>query len=292
MTSPLSTDQMTAPALAEAVYRDGLALLPNAFPREWAGRLDDDLAREFIAALRSPGGVAPRGWNRFYFEPFAERVPAFLDVVTHPVIAALSAHLFGPDWQVVELGCDIPLPGAINQPWHRDFPMPEITRRERRLTSIAVNITALDVVDAPFQAVPGTQLDDGEDFEDAMFPPGERVPDLEGRMRSFHARMGNLSVRSGLIVHRGSAMGIGSRMRQVAIVGIVAPDDPAVVERRADPYDPHPPRIRMSQEYADSVPPHVLDHISVEVVAPTAAALPPYRTEHLFEGLRMSALQA
>ncbi|MFH5821248.1 phytanoyl-CoA dioxygenase family protein [Georgenia sp. AZ-5] len=277
--------------LSDALYRDGIAVVRGAFPREWASALDDDLSAEFMNALRSPDGVAPRGWNRFYFEPYAERVRGLLDLVQHPVLTALAAELFGPEWQVVELGCDIPLPGALNQPWHRDFPMPEYTRRHRRLTSIAVNVPSMDVVDAPFQAVLGTHLDDA-DFDDGMFPPAERAGELEARMQSFYARMGNFSVRSGLMLHRGSAMSIHSRMRPVAIVGIVSPDDGAVADRLRDPADRVPPRVRMSREYHDRLPATLRGHVSAEIVAETRATLPPHRTEHSFEGLRMGGPHA
>jgi hypothetical protein len=273
--------------LSREVYENGMVVVRGAFPPEWAAALDEDLAAEFSRALRTPGGVAPRGWNRFYFEPYAERVRGFWDLLAHPALVALSEHLFGPQWTVVELGCDIPLPGAEDQPWHRDFPMPRATREERRLTSIAVNASAVDVVDGPFQGILGTHFDPGDDFEGDMFPPDERTPELTARLQSFYAKAGNFSVRSGLMLHRGSAMGIHARMRQVAILGIVSPEDRAVVDRLADPTDPHPPRIRLSQEALDRVPADVLPHLSHEVVAETEADLPPHHTEHSFEGLKM-----
>ncbi|TRW44920.1 phytanoyl-CoA dioxygenase family protein [Georgenia yuyongxinii] len=273
--------------LSDALHRDGMAVVPGAFTRDWASVLDDDLSAEFMTALRSPDGVAPRGWNRFYFEPYAERVRGFLDLVQHPVLAALSAEMFGPEWQVVELGCDIPLPGALDQPWHRDFPMPEYTRSHRRLTSIAVNVPSMDVVDAPFQAVLGTHLDDDANFDGGMFPPAAREHELETRMKSFYGRMGNLSVRSGLMLHRGSAMGLHSRMRPVAILGIVSPGDGAVSDGPRSGADRVPPRVRMSREYHDRLPAGLRRHVVVEIVAGTTATLPPHRTDHTFEGLRM-----
>ena len=281
------TEDHTPAALSRDVHEHGIAVVRGAFPPAWAATLDEDLAAEFSAALRTPRGVAPRGWDRFYFEPYAERVRGFWDLVSHPAVTALSEHMFGPDWQVVELGCDIPLPGAENQPWHRDFPMPRATREEQRLTSIAVNASAVDVVDGPFQAILGTHLDPGDDFEGEMFPPDDRSAELDARLQSFFARAGNFSVRSGLMLHRGSAMGIGARMRQVAILGIVSTEDRAIVDRRADPADPHPPRIRLSQEALDRVPPEVAAHLSHEVVSETTATLPPHHTEHSFEGLKM-----
>ncbi|MBB2924534.1 phytanoyl-CoA dioxygenase family protein [Cellulomonas cellasea] len=273
--------------LSREVHEQGIAVVRGAFPPEWARDLDVDLAREFMEALRTPGGVAPRGWNRFYFEPYAERVRGFWDLASHPVVTSLAEHMFGPDWQVVELGCDVPLPGAENQPWHRDFPMPAATRDEHRLTSIAVNASAVDVVDGPFQGVLGTHFEVGDDFEGAMFPPDERTPEYDARLQAFFAKGGNFSVRSGLMLHRGSAMGNGSRMRQVMILGIVSPEDRAIVDRLQDPADPHPPRIRLSAEAYERVDPALRPHLSHEIVADSEAELPPYRTEHSFEGLKM-----
>src|SRR4051812_1867815 len=108
-------------AIRDAVYKDGVVGIPNALPREWAAQLDEDLGAEFVRALGARKGTAPRGWNRFYFEPYAERIRGFVDWVTHPLLVALSEEMFGPEWKIVELGCDTPLPGAVNQPWHRDF---------------------------------------------------------------------------------------------------------------------------------------------------------------------------
>ena len=120
-----------------------------------------------------------------------------------------------------------------------------------------------------------------------MFPPDERTPELDERLQSFFAKAGNFSVRSGLMLHRGSAMGIHARMRQVAILGIVSTDDRAIVDRRKDPSDPVPPRIRISQEGYDRVPAEIKEHLSHEIVCETTAELPPYHTEHSFEGLKM-----
>jgi hypothetical protein len=39
----------------------------------------------------------------------------------------LSREVLGDQYEIVELGADIALPGAPDQPPHRDFPMPEPT---------------------------------------------------------------------------------------------------------------------------------------------------------------------
>ena len=60
----------------------------------------------------------------------------------------------------------MPGPGAMHQPWHRDFATPLATTRGRRLNSLAFNITTVDVTPdlAPFEIAPGTQFDDGSEF--------------------------------------------------------------------------------------------------------------------------------
>jgi hypothetical protein len=286
-TTQSSPTQRLTEQLSAEIHQNGIAVVAGAFSPQWAADLDADLAEEFMQALRTPGGVAARGWNRFYFEPYPERIRGFWDLATHPVMTDLAEHMFGPDWRIVELGCDIPLPGAVNQPWHRDFPMPASTRDQGRLTSFAVNASAVDVVDGPFQGVLGTQFEDGSDYEGGMFPAEETTTEYESRMQPFYAKAGSYSIRSGLMLHRGSAMSSSARMRQVAIVGVVSGDDRAVVDRLAHPDDPKPPRLRMSQEAYERVEPALRERLSHEIVCQTSAELPPYRTEHTFEGLKM-----
>lgn len=277
--------------LIETIYRDGIVGIPNLLPVKWADQLDADLKKEFIAALSHEGGTAPRGWNRFYFEPYPERLRGFLELITHPVITELSTQMFGDEYKVVELGCDVPLPGAINQPWHRDFPMPQETR-EGRLTSIAVNASSVDVTPdmGPFQVVPGTHFEPGDDFDGGMFPDESKYAEYERRMESKFGRRGSVSIRSGLALHRGSKASNRSRMRPVAIIGIVSPEDRAVKKRLANPDDPEVPRLRVSQQYIDSLSEDVLRYLSYEVVAGTEKNLPPHFTHHTFEGLKMAEM--
>jgi hypothetical protein len=288
LTSPASTNTAR---LIDAIYRDGIMGIPDLFPPDWADRLDHDLKTEFIAALSREGGTAPRGWNRFYFEPYPERVPAFLDIITHPVITELSAEMFGDDYLIVELGCDIPLPGAVNQPWHRDFPMPDETRHGR-LTSICVNVSSVDVTPdmGPFQIVPGTQFESGDNFDGGMFPDESRYPEYESRMESKFGKRGSVSIRSGLAIHRGSRSNNRSRLRPAAIVGIVARVEGEVPVLMGDPGGDHVPRLRVSQDYIDRLTPEIVSHLRYQVVADTETTLPPYFTDHTFEGLKMAEM--
>jgi hypothetical protein len=288
MASVTTSAGVDTAALIETIYRDGVVGIPNLLPVAWADQLDEDLKREFMAALSQEGGTAPRGWNRFYFEPYPERLRGFLDLVTHPVIVELSTKMFGNEYKIVELGCDLPLPGAVNQPWHRDFPMPKETR-EGRLTSIAINASSVDVTPemGPFQVVPGTQFDPGDDFDGGMFPDESRHDGYERRMESRLGKRGSVSVRSGLTLHRGSRSSNRSRVRPVAIVGIVSAEDRAVTGHLDDP---HIPRLRFSQEYLDSLSEEVLRNLSYEVVADSESNLPPHYTHHTFEGLKMAEM--
>ncbi len=117
--------------LRDAVYRDGIAGVPGAFPRAWGEALLEDFERLFADARSRPDGTVNRGTNRFYFTVHPERLRGFVDLVTHPVVTALSAEVLGPEWLVVEVAFDVPLPASRYQPWHRDFPMPDATRDER-----------------------------------------------------------------------------------------------------------------------------------------------------------------
>ncbi len=293
MTTEMHTDPVVK-QLREGVYRDGIVGLPNAFPREWAAQLDLDLGAEFIRALSARKGTAPRGWNRFYFEPYAERLRGFVAWASHPVMCALSEDMFGPDYMIVELGCDTPLPGAVNQPWHRDFPLPDATRNERRLTSIAVNASAVDVADdmGPFQVVKGSHFDDDAGFEEGMFPPESDKEKYEQQMVSMHGKAGALSIRSGLTIHRGSGSSVRSTKRQVAILGIVSREDRAVWKRLANPADNTVPRLRMSRAFLETLDEELVKHLSYEVVSETEETLPPHHTHHDFEGLKMSEFRA
>ena len=58
-------------------------------------------------------------------------IRGFAELATHPWITAVCEAVLGPEYRIVELGFDVPGPGAMNQPGHRDFPVPETPRRSR-----------------------------------------------------------------------------------------------------------------------------------------------------------------
>jgi hypothetical protein len=188
----------------------------------------------------------------------------------------------------VELGADIPLPGAPEQPPHRDFPMPEPTRLHRRLTSLAYNASSVDVTPemGPFNVAPATHFDDGSAFREGMFPVGELRADYIKRTKPRLARRGSVSARSGLTLHRGTLN--SGRLRPVAILGVVSQEDRAHSRTTRElPPGYVAPTVKMSREYYNSLPGDLKEHIRCEVVAETAGSLPPLKTHHGIEGLMM-----
>ena len=290
MVIPQEATGLDVAKLVEDIYRDGIVGLPNILPVNWADQLDEDLGQQFLLALRvdKGEGVAFRGWSRYYIELYAERLRGFLDLITHPAIVALNREMLGHDYEIVELGADIPLPGAPEQPPHRDFPLPEPTRLHRRLTSLAYNASGVDVTPemGPFNVAPGTHFDDGAEFKEGMFPVGERRAGYIERMVPRLTKRGSVSARSGLTLHRGTLN--HGRLRPVAIVGVVSREDRAHSKTTVELLPGYiAPTVKMSRGYYDSLPDDLKEHIRHEIVAETAGDLPPLKTHHGIEGLMM-----
>jgi ectoine hydroxylase-related dioxygenase (phytanoyl-CoA dioxygenase family) len=260
-------------ALREAVYQDGIAGVPGAFPRVWGERLLEDFQGLFADARSRPDGTVNRGTNRFYFTVHPERLRGFVDLVMHPVVASLSAQVLGPEWRIVEVAFDVPLPESRYQPWHRDFPMPDATRDERRLTSLAFNLTAVDVTPemGPFEIAPGTHWDDGSQFDHEMFPTTSQTKRYDELRQARMPRLGDMSVRSGLTIHRGTP-NRSAVARPVLILGVIAPE-----------VDPGPHGLQLSTGYAASLPDGLLGRLHAEVVP----QLQPLVQSHTIEGLVM-----
>lgn len=163
-----------------------------------------------------PAGRGGRpGAAGHYVEVHPERFRGFVTLATHPWVEAVSAAVLGPDYKIVEVGFDVPLPGAALPPWHRDFPAPEATLVGRRLNSLAFNVTAVNVVPAmgPFEIAPGTQWDDPAEFEHGMFPPKHLYLRYEARAQQKMPRAGDIPARSALTIHRGTPTARGRRGR-------------------------------------------------------------------------------
>lgn len=273
MSSQTKFEPYDEAAIMGGLYGDGIIACKGAFERAWVERLGQDIATLFAEAKRQPGGVLERGPNRYYVEVHPERISGFADIVSHPWVVAVCRAILGPDYRVVEAGFDVPGPGALHQPWHRDFPAPEATLVGRRLNSLAFNITTVDVSEdmGPFEIAPGTQWDDLAGG-DPMFPARELWPRYEARRQRKLPQMGDISARSALTIHRGTA-NHSDRSRPVFVLGVDAPD-----ARNADKHD-----LQLTRAYYETLAPEVRRHITCRLVD----RLEPIVQAHTIEGLRM-----
>jgi hypothetical protein len=259
-------------AIKSGLYGDGIIALKGAFSRDWADRMREDIEILFAEAQAVPGGALPRGPQRWYVEVHPERVRGFIDIATHPWFVAVCEAVLGPEYQIVEVGFDVPFPGAADQPWHRDFPSPPATLVGRRLNSLAFNLPAVDCTleMGALEIALGTQWDDISGSPDAMFPEPERWARYRERMVRKVPQRGDISARSALTIHRGTA-NRSSVARPVLVVGVDAPD--AV---NTDHHD-----VQVTRAYLDRLPPRVRDHLACRITD----RLEPVVQRHVIEGL-------
>lgn len=268
------TQQYEPKDILGSLYGDGILGLKGAFHREWVAQLHEDLNIAFKDALQRPGGAVGRGPKRYYVEIHPEDIRGFVELATHPWVVAVCENVLGKDYKIVEIGFDVPNPGAENQPWHRDFPAPEATTIGRRLNSLAFNVTAVDVTEdmGPFEIAPGTQWDLPIGFEHEMFPPKANYPRYEARAQQKMPKMGDISVRSALTIHRGTA-NRSDKARPVLVLGVDATD-----ARNAERHD-----LQFSRAYYDRLSDDLKAHLTCRVVE----SLEPIVQGHTIEGLMM-----
>jgi hypothetical protein len=83
-----------------------------------------------------------------------------------------------------------------------------------------------------------------------MFPPKELWPRYEARAQRKLPKMGDISARSALAIHRGTANRVGPS-RPVFVLGVDAPD-----ARNAEKHD-----LQVTQAYWDGLPEGVKAHL-------------------------------
>ena len=261
-----------AAKIMSGLYGDGIIALEGAFSADFADRLREDIETLYEEARQVRGGALPRGPERFYVEVQPERVRGFVEIVTHPWFVAVCEAVLGPDYRIVEVGFDIPFPGAADQPWHRDFVVPEATTKGRRLNSLAFNLTAVDTrpEHGPFEIAPGTQWDQFDGCPKGMFPPRELWPRYIERAVQKLPQRGDISARSALTIHRGTA-NRSNEARPVLVVGVDAPD-----ATNAAHHD-----LQVTRAYAESLPPRVIDHLTYRLVDELETVV----QHHVIEGL-------
>ena len=254
--------------------RDGIVGRTGAFSRDFADAMREDMMTAFWKAIQRPGGAVGRGPRRWYVEIHPQEFGGFVELTTHPWVVGMCEAVLGPEYRIVEIGFDTPFQGAKNQPWHRDFPSPVDTWQDRRITSLAFNLTGVDVMPdmGPFEVAPGTQFDDGRDWNHEMFPDRALWGRFAERSVKKYPKMGDISCRSALTVHRGTAHP-SAIARPVMVLGVDAPG--AGHETLHD--------LMVTQDYHDALPRHVRDHLVCRVVD----ALVPVVQKHDIEGLVM-----
>lgn len=254
------------------LYGDGIIGLAGAFEPGFADRLHAEILALFEEARAVPGGALARGPERWYVEIQPERISGFVEIATHPWFVAVCEAVLGPAYRIVEIGFDIPFPGAADQPWHRDFAVPLATSRDRRLNSLAFNLTTIDTrpEHGPFEIAPGTQWDAFDGCPKGMFPPRALWPRYAERAVRKLPRRGDISARSALTIHRGTANRSGEA-RPVLVVGVDAPD-----ATNADHHD-----LQATRGWFDALPPRVRDHLAPRIVE----RLEPVLQHHSIDGL-------
>jgi hypothetical protein len=257
-----------------ALETDGITALKGAFSAEWVHRLREDMDAAYDEARSREGGAVGRGPNRWYVEIHPEALRGFVELVDHPWVRTVCETILGPDYTIVEVGFDIPFPGAKVQPWHRDFPSPPETKDEHRLTSLAFNVTTVDTTDemGPFEVAPGTQWDRGDDFDHEQFPPESAYARFESLAQRKYPQVGDISARSALTIHRGTP-NQSQVSRPVLVLGVDAPG--AGNDAHHD--------LAVTRGYWDTLPRRVRDHLSCPVVDELA----PITQKHDIEGLVM-----
>lgn len=271
---PHPSQQYELAPIMGALYGDGIIGLKGAFSRDWVAQLGTEINALYREALQRKGGAVGRGRHRHYVEIHPEDISGFLDLVTHPWVTTVCTTVLGPDYKVVEIGFDVPNPGSLVQPWHRDFPAPEETLVGRRLNSLAFNLTTVDVSEdmGPFEIAPGTQWDFAPEFEHGMFPPKAFYPRYEQLAQRKLPKMGDISARSALTIHRGTP-NQSNKARPVLVLGVDAPD-----ARNSERHD-----LQFTAAFYERLPEEVKAHLTCRVVE----ELEPIVQGHTIEGLMM-----
>lgn len=256
-----------------ALSSSGITAQAGAFPVPWVDRMHADVLAAFQEARARESGAISRGPNRWYVEVHPEQLSGFVELATHPWVTAMCEAVLGPGYRIVEIGFDVPFPGAVNQPWHRDFRSPVETYRDRRISSLAFNLTTVDTTPemGPFQIAPGTQYEPGQHWDHGMFPPHEEWSRLEEGSELRMPRRGDISARSALALHRGTAHH-GDLPRPVVILGV---DGDVEHDERHD--------MTVTRPFWESLDGTLRDHLHARVVD----ELTPLTQHHTIEGLVM-----
>jgi hypothetical protein len=124
----------------------------------------------------------------------------------------------------------------------------------------------------PFEIAPGTQWDFADDFQHGMFPPKTYYPRYGARAQRKMPKMGDVSARSALTIHRGTP-NLSNKSRPALVLGVDAPG--AINAERHD--------LQLTKAYFDTLPDNLKKHITYRLVD----KLEPIMQGHTIEGLMM-----
>jgi hypothetical protein len=264
--------ELALEANLDALYQDGITGLKAAFSPEWVEQLREEMMTAFWDAIQRPRGAVSRGPRRWYVETHPQAFTGFSGLVGHPWVSAMCEAVLGPRYEIVEIGLDVPFQGARHQPWHRDFPSPSESWEGHRITSLAFNVTGVDVTPdmGPLEVAVGTQWDDGRTWRHEMFPPQELWARYDQRAVRKYPQAGDISCRSALTLHRGTTHP-SPIARPVLVLGVDAPG-----AGHAALHD-----LMVTRDFHDALPPQVREHLVCRVVD----SLVPVTQKHEIEGL-------
>jgi hypothetical protein len=250
-------DDFDIAGIIGGLYGAGIIAQKCAFSREFISQLHKEVLALYEEALKREGGAVGRGPKRHYVEIHPEDISGFIELATHPWVTAVCNAVLGPYYKIVEIGFDVPNPGSMDQPWHRDFPSPEETIKGRRLNSLAFNLTTVDVSEdmGPFEIAPGTQWDLPVGFEYEMFPPKSNYQRYLQRAERKMPKMGDISARSALTIHRGTA-NHSDKSRPALVLGVDAPG--GINAERHD--------LQVTNSFYKTLPEELRNHLTCRVV--------------------------
>jgi len=124
----------------------------------------------------------------------------------------------------------------------------------------------------PFEIAPGTQWDEPAGFEHEMFPPKSLYPRYIQRAQRKLPMMGDISARSALTIHRGTA-NVSQKSRPALVLGVDSP-----TANNAERHD-----LQFTRTYYATLPENLRQHLTCRVVE----HLEPIVQAHSIEGLMM-----
>ena len=98
-------------AIRRGLETDGIIALKGAFDPDWVDRLREDVDAAFEEARARERGAVGRGPQRWYVEVHPQALRGFVDLVDHPWVRTVCEVMLGPDYTIVEVGFDTPVPG-------------------------------------------------------------------------------------------------------------------------------------------------------------------------------------